>query len=197
MDPEVEAHVHESPKSMTIPLVILALLSVVGGFVGIPHVLGGANRFETFLEPVFSRFPHGGGEVVHHAYPLSVELGLMFLAVLVALSGIYIAYRLYVKEPEKPGELADKYPGLYQAVLNKYYVDEIYFSVIIIPLYRISLFLWEWFDTLIIDGIVNGIGKVFLGFGQLIRRLQTGFVQNYAFSLLLGVVLMLGYFLFG
>ena len=197
MDPDVEAQVHESPKTMTIPLIILAILSVGGGFVGIPHILGGGNRFERFLEPVFSRFaPIGGAKEGAHAFSSTVELGLMALAVAVALAGIYLAYRYYVKDTEKPKKLAETYADLYGIVYHKYYVDEIYHATIVMPLYRISLFLFEGFDVLFIDGIVNGVGKVLLGAGQGIRRLQTGFVQNYAFTLLLGAVVLVGYLLF-
>jgi NADH-quinone oxidoreductase subunit L len=197
MEPDVEAHAHESPKSMTVPLAILALFSVIGGYIGIPHVLGGLNRFERFLEPVFSG-SHGGGhvEVAHHA-PVALELGLMGLAVTIAVAGISLAYYLYVKNTDLPGKISEKYRSLYTVVYNKYFVDEIYHALVVYPVYRVSILLWEIFDVLVVDGIVNGVGQVLLGTGQAIRRLQTGIVQNYAFSLLLGALLLVGYMIFG
>ncbi len=196
MTPEIEAHVHESPKVMTIPLMILAVLSVVGGYVGIPPVLGGSNRFERFLEPVFEK----GAEIVpeaHVQFSHGLEVGLMVLAVAIAVAGIYIAYVLYLRKPELPEKVVERFPALYDVVYNKYYVDEIYHAIVVYPIYRFSIFLWEIFDVLVVDGIVNGVGKVLLGSGQAVRRLQTGIVQNYALSLLLGAVILIGYLIFG
>ncbi|RMG61321.1 MAG: NADH-quinone oxidoreductase subunit L [Deltaproteobacteria bacterium] len=196
LSPELKEHVHESPKVMTVPLMILAVLSVVGGFVGIPPILGGSNRFEHFLEPVFEK----GAELVPaapHHFSHSLELGLMVLAVLVAAAGIYLAYHFYMKKPELPGKVAEKYPVLYDVVANKYYVDEIYHAIVVYPVYRFSVFLWEVFDVLVVDGIVNGVGRVLLGTGQAVRRLQTGVVHTYAVSLLIGAVILVGYLIFG
>ncbi len=197
MEPQVEAQAHESPKSMTVPLAILAVFSVIGGYIGMPHVLGGSNRFERFLEPVFAGLSGGGhAEAAHHP-PVALELGLMGLAVAIAVGGIWVAYTLYVKNRDLPGKIADKYHALYHVVYNKYFVDEIYHALVVYPLYRGSVLLWEIFDVLVVDGIVNGVGQVLLGTGQAIRRLQTGMVQNYAFSLLLGALILVGYMIFG
>ncbi len=196
MEPAVEAKAHESPKSMTIPLSILAVFSIIGGYVGIPHVLGGSNRFERFLEPVFSGHSGGAHAAAAHNAPVVLEVGLMGLAVAIAVAGIFLAYYLYVKNTHLPGKISERYRGLYHVVYNKYFVDEIYHALVVYPVYRGSVLLWEIFDVLIVDGIVNGVGSVLLGTGQAIRRLQTGVVQNYAFSLLIGALILVAYMIF-
>ncbi|MEK6779122.1 MAG: NADH-quinone oxidoreductase subunit L [Candidatus Deferrimicrobiota bacterium] len=195
MEPQVEKHVHESPYSMTVPLMLLAVLSVVGGWVGIPAVLGGYNYFEAWLAPVFGHgaegaAAHGGG----HA-PVALELGLMAGSVAVALCGIGLAWYLYRVRTGKPKEIAEAMPGLYDVVLNKYYVDEIYDILIVRRIRDGSVWLWQAFDAMFIDGIVNGVAAVVRGAGDAVRRLQTGMVGNYAFSLLLGAVFIVGYIL--
>ena len=192
MDPEVEKHVHESPYSMTVPLMLLAVLSVGGGWIGIPEALGGHNYFEAWLAPVFGHgsggAAHGGG---HHS--LALEYLLMAGSVGVALFGIGLAWYLYRARPEVPKEIARKVPGLYDVVLNKYYVDEIYDAAIVRRIVNGSLWLWEAFDATFIDGIVNGVGSLVRGAGEWARRLQTGVVGNYALSLLLGAVILVGF----
>jgi NADH-quinone oxidoreductase subunit L len=195
MEPQVEKHVHESPYSMTVPLMLLAVLSVVGGWVGIPAVLGGYNYFEAWLAPVFGHgaegaAAHGGG----HA-PVALELGLMAGSVAVALCGIGLAWYLYRVRTEKPKEIAEAMPGLYDVVLNKYYVDEIYDILFVRRIRDGSVWLWQTFDAMFIDGIVNGVAAVVRGAGDAVRRLQTGMVGNYAFSLLLGAIFIVGYIL--
>jgi NADH-quinone oxidoreductase subunit L len=201
MDPHVEKQVHESPFSMTLPLMLLAVLSVIGGWIGIPAVLGGANRFEQWLAPVFhpgaAEAAHGAAAAAHEAahHPVVLELGLMAGSVAVALLGIGLAYYLYHVRPSRPGEIAASVPGLYNAVFNKYYVDEIYDVLFVRRIVNGSVWLWRVFDASFIDGIVNGIGTLVRGGGGAIRRLQTGVVGNYAFSLLLGAVFVVGYIL--
>jgi len=195
MEPGVEKHVHESPYAMTVPLMILALLSVAGGWIGIPEALGGHNYFEAWLAPVFGHgaegAAHGAAQgAVHHSAAL--EYLLMAGSVGVALCGIGLAWYLYRVRPEKPREIAEKVPGLYDVVLNKYYVDEIYDVAIVQRIVNGSVWLWEAFDDIFIDGIVNGVGELVRGAGGGLRRLQTGFVGNYAFSVLLGAVVLLG-----
>ena len=190
MDPAVEKHVHESPPSMTVPLMILAVLSVAGGWVGIPHVLGGHNYFEEWLAPVFAHPAGGAAGGAHHSAAL--EYLLMAGSVAVALCGIGLAWYLYRARTEKPKEIADRVPGLYGMVLHKYYVDEIYDAAIVRRIVSGSVWLWEAFDAAFIDGMVNGVGTLVRGAGGYFRRLQTGFVGNYAFSLLLGAVVILG-----
>jgi NADH-quinone oxidoreductase subunit L len=195
MDPEVEKHVHESPFSMTVPLMVLAVLSVIGGWVGIPAVLGGANHFEHWLAPVFhAGAAEGAAEaVVHH--PAALEYGLMGLSVAIALCGIGLAYYFYMVRTEKPREIAESVPGLYDVVYNKYYVDEIYDIFFVRKIVNGSVWLWNAFDAAFIDGIVNGIGSLVQGGSEKVRRVQTGVVGNYAFTFLVGAVLIVGYIL--
>jgi len=117
----------------------------------------------------------------------------MAASVGVALCGILLAWYLYRVHTEKPGEIADRVPGLYDLVLNKYYVDEIYDAAIVRRIVNGSIWLWEAFDVAFIDGIVNGIAALVKGAGARTRRLQSGVVGNYALSLLLGAVILVGF----
>ena len=192
---ESDEHLVESPASMTVPLIVLAALAVIGGWVGIPHVLKGGNHFEAWLEPVFADAEH----ILHHGgfHSASLEIGLMILSIAVALTGIYFAYTLYRRKTELPGKFVARFKGLHKLVYNKYYVDEIYQTFIINPLVKVSdVFCYKFFDVKIIDGSVNGFAVVFKGLGSLLRRMQTGFVQNYALMMSLGVVIIIGWLLF-
>jgi NADH-quinone oxidoreductase subunit L len=207
MDPEVERHVHESPWTMTLPLSLLAVLSVIGGWIGIPAVLGGSNRFEHWLAPVFHAAPaagvhgaeaaagaHGAAAGAHHS--ASLEIGLMALSVGIALCGIGLAYYLYRVRTEKPGEIAKRWPTLYDAVFHKYYVDELYEWAVVRRTVGCAVWLWQMLDSLFIDGSVNGVADLVRAAGDRMRRLQGGVVGGYAFSLLLGAILLVGYILY-
>lgn len=208
---EVQRHIHESPKSMTIPLMILAFLSVVGGYLGVPHALGGSNRFHQFLEPVMGlgsgkllqKAAHGGlghaEEGAHAAaqHPsLVAEYLLMGLSVAIALLGIYLAYVMYVKKRDLPKKLAEQFALLYRTLLNKWYVDELYGLVFIRPFHAVSNFFWKGIDVVVIDGFVNGVARI-VGWGSAgLRYIQTGQVQSYAVSVILGTVVLLIYYYF-
>jgi NADH-quinone oxidoreductase subunit L len=210
MDPEVEKHAHESPWTMTVPLTILAVLSLAGGWIGIPPVIGDyfgiPNYFEHWLAPVFHPVAmagahgaaaagvHGAEQVVHH--PASLEIGMMALSVAIALCGIGLAYFLYRVRTAKPTEIAAKWPKLYDVVYHKYYIDEFYEWAVIRRIVNLSTGLWQMFDTLFIDGIVNGAAVLVRGAGDRVRRLQGGVLGGYAFSLLAGAVLLVGYILY-
>ncbi len=182
-------HVHESPPLMTVPLMILAGLSTVGGLVGIPHLF---NIIEEYLHPVFahgSAAPEPQGE-------LGLELGLMLLSILVAVAGIYGASQIYLSKPQAADAWAVKLRPLYQLLRRKYYVDEIYETLFVKPIHWLSEnFLWKIFDVRIIDGFVNGTATVFSGLSRSLRYLHTGVVQNYALSIMLGLLAILGYLL--
>ena len=205
-------HVHESPASMTVPLWILAVLSVVGGWVGIPAALGGANHFHHWLAPVLdvaspaaihaaaelgsvgpaAAFAAGAaGEAVHHD---ALEYVLMFLSVAYALVGILAAYFLYLLKPDLPRAVAEKFRALYDLLLNKYYVDEIYQAVFVDTCLALATFLWAFWDVVVIDGLVNGTGYLVRTLGGGLRRLQTGRVQGYAVTIVFGAVVVLAYF---
>ena len=156
MDPGVEKHVHESPWTMTLPLSVLAVLSVVGGWIGIPAVLGDAVGVPNLLERWLA--PPAAGAAPHHSAGL--EIGLMALSVGIALCGIWLAHRLYRVRPETPGEIAKRWPALYDAVRNKYYVDEFYEWAVVRRVVRGADWLWQMFDARFIDGIVNGVADL-------------------------------------
>jgi NADH-quinone oxidoreductase subunit L len=187
VDHDVLHHVHESPPTMTIPLSILAVLSAVGGLVWIPLVHGG-DVFYRFLSPSITPVVKHGG---HHA--MSFELGLMLFSVCVAIAGIYTAYKFYILQPDLPSKMAEKYPGAYDYIFNKYYVDELYDATVVEPIKNGSNFLWTEVDVKVVDGAVNGSAGVVAWLSAHLRKLETGFVQNYALAILLGVVLIAGY----
>jgi len=187
-----DKHPHESPKTMTVPLIVLALLSIVGGFVGVPASLGGGNAIEHWLEPVFERanlvmsLPSHGVE--------TIEYVLMALSVGVGVGGILLARLWYLKKQEMPQQLSTRVPGLYKLLLNKYFVDEAYDAAVVTPIQKSSeTLLWKIVDVGIIDGLVNGLAKLFGSVSKVIRMGQTGAAQNYMFVFLLGVVVILGW----
>jgi len=187
MDHEVEHHVHESPKIMTVPLLILAFFSLTIGWLGLPVVEHG-NRFAEFLAPVFPQVSHGEAEGGH-----GLEIGLMIFSVLVAVAGIILAWVLYVKYTNIPNRIAEKYRGVYTLLLNKYRVDEVYNYLFVDGLvHKLAKFLYGVGDVKIVDGAVNGVARLIGRTSEQGRKLQTGFVQEYAFSMVLGFVALIG-----
>lgn len=179
---------------MAIALVVLAIGSVVAGFIGIPHALGGHNNIEGFLDPVFHAGPPAEPAAPAHANT-ATELALMGLSIAVAAAGIMLAMAMYLRQPGRADALAARFGGWYRTLLNKYYVDEIYDGVIVQPIKRLSIGLWRGFDAVLIDGTVNGVGYIVRGWSAVLRRLQTGSVRAYAMSLFVGVVTIVGYYL--
>ena len=256
VDHEVEHHIHESPKTMTVPLMILAVLSVIGGWIGWPAAFGGSERFQKFLNPVthdrspaFSRttllrkVPDGAGrniveernsslspEVMRERYEQRQreveeqsrpgEYSLMLASVMIALGGIWLAYQLYIKNPATPGKLAASWPWLYRIVYRKYYVDEIYDAMFVNRAKDLGTALgvfdarvvdglgvdgagWLtcftsdvsiWWDKWIVDGLVNFAGRVVQILSYPVRMLQTGLFSSYALLIVLGVIILLGYY---
>lgn len=195
-------HLHECPWVITVPLVVLAFLSVVGGWIGVPpvigHVLGNMpNYFGNFLEPVFAYSTHyteaSGAHGVHN---IALEWGLMGVSVLIACGGIALAWALYIVNPGFPAKVVAAFPVLHRAVYNKWYVDEIYDFAFVNPTKSFGNFLWKGFDVVVVDGIVNGVAASVRGFSGIFRHVQTGMVHNYAMSMALGVVVIVGVFLF-
>src|SRR5213592_5015868 len=183
---EAEHHLHESPPSMIIPLVVLAALSAVGGLVGQPMQEGG-HLFERWMRPVFEG---AGGEA---ATPLSprTEWTLIALSVAAAALGIYGAYRTYLVEPGLAARLRERLRAFHQAVLHKYWIDELYDALVVAPVYHLSQRLWRFWDERIVDGMVNGVAYTFEGVSALLRLFQTGFVGTYALFFTLGVLVIL------
>jgi NADH-quinone oxidoreductase subunit L len=185
VDPHV--HPHESPPVMTIPLMILAVLSVVGGFVGFP-IIEGAHVFREFLAPSITPVAHTGG---HHA--VSFEVFMMIFSMAVAAVGIYTAYKFYLVKPDLPTAMANRFPVIYEYIYNKYFVDELYDATVVEPIKAGSDFLWLGVDDKVVDGAVNGSASVVAWLSAHLRKLETGFVQNYAVAILVGVVIITGY----
>jgi NADH-quinone oxidoreductase subunit L len=185
-------HVHDAPKSMLIPLWALGILSVIGGWIGIPASLGGGETFDRFLEPVFENAQAKLPSMFF--MNASTEYMLMAVSVLLAAGGVYLGYTAYLKRPELSAKFRAKAGDLYDVLLNKYYIDEIYRAVIVKPVNYVSeRYLWHGFDETVIDGSVNGTGKTVRFAGKMLRRLQTGFVQNYALAFVIGIIVMVGY----
>ena len=216
--------IHDAPPSMAIPLIVLAVGSIVAGYVGVPHALGGSNRIESFLEPSFEvaesarRTQTLGAEAApaapegvraaslerqepsHEAggeHGTSEELMLMAVSSGIAIAGILIAAYFWVRNRPAADAMSRRLHGVYNLLLHKYYVDEIYDAAIVQPIKIVSTVgLWRSVDAGLIDGAVNGVGQTVRGGGSGLRRAQTGSVRTYAAALFLGVVLILGWYLF-
>jgi NADH-quinone oxidoreductase subunit L len=197
--PKAKDHLHESPMVIVFPLIVLAFLSVVGGYIGMPKVLGMLpNYFEHFLAPVFEfseEFVKNHGHATAH-HSIALEFGLMGLSVLIAIIGISIAFVLYVKDTSIPAKFTSAFPALHRAVFNKWYIDELYDFLFVNPCKAFGNFLWKGFDVVVIDGIVDGTAYVVKGFSGALRHVQSGYVHNYAFSMVLGVVVILAVYIF-
>lgn len=178
--------VHESSRVMTIPLVLLAILSTVGGFIGIPHVFAdGMDRFGGFLAPVFSGLPEAP------VPSSSVELALMVVTLLLAAAGIWGAYTVYIRGNPVFDRLVPR--ALYTLSLNKFYVDEIYDTLIVGPLRKIAWGFWRIVDNAVIDGGLTLAALTVRGVGSVIRYTQTGVVQNYALIMVVGALVVFAY----
>ena len=185
-------HPHEAPPTMAIPLVVLAVLSVVGGLVGIPPALGDGNAIEHWLGPVFVQANNKLGVVAHDVE--FIEYVLMVLSVAVALAGIVLARLWYLKEKEVPESLAMRFQRWYKFLLNKYYVDEVYDAAIVTPTMKVSeKLLWRGVDVGIIDWSVNALPRMIAWLSKSVRVVQTGVAQNYVFVFILGVVAIIGW----
>ncbi|MCH7954460.1 MAG: NADH-quinone oxidoreductase subunit L [Candidatus Marinimicrobia bacterium] len=183
---------HESPNKMTLPLIILALLSVIGGYVGVPALLGGENRIHHYLEANLAKLPD---DFTTHQSHL-MEFTLMGTAVVIAMAGIFLAYVFYVKRKELPDLLAAKFKRAYNLSFNKFYVDELYDYLFVQRLITISKWLWNIFDVRLVDGLVNGAGQLIMVSGRRLKKVQSGLVSGYALSLFLGSLMMIGYYFF-
>jgi NADH-quinone oxidoreductase subunit L len=209
-DHHTQEHLHESPATMTVPLMILAALALTAGLLGIPPALGGSNLFEQWLEPVI-----GGGHgahAAHHTEPM--EYVLMVVSVLVATGGILVARAMYKTKSISPEIVSNLAGGaLHRVVYNKYYVDELYEIVFINGLLaltrvcalfdrlvidgivnltatvtKLAAFAYGLFDKYVVDGAVNGVGAVTSFLGGRARRLQTGGINAYLYVIVIAVV---------
>jgi NADH-quinone oxidoreductase subunit L len=213
MDEHTKHHIHESPKRVVYPLFALAILSVIGGYVGLPGWTGVSSGFERFLEPVL-RLPVGREVTAVHMG--GQELLFTGLSVLVAGLGIFIAYRLYVVNPEIPERIASRFRRVYSLVYHKYYVDELYDALFVnraknlgnacyfvdsnfvdgavngtAATTRGTATVSRLFDKYVVDGLVNFVGWINMALNRLATSLQTGLVQRYALGAILGILVFI------
>jgi len=198
LSPEAEHHVHESGSKMTTPLLILALFSIVAGDVSWPKVFGGSEAFDRFLDPVFqtsSDFLRASGQ---ESGVQGFSAGaLMIFALCFAAVAILAAWWLYLKKTSLPHRVAQRFNGLYQLLVHKYYVDEFYNWLLVRPIKVGSeKILWQRVDAEVIDGFgVNGTGERVAGVGGILRRIQSGNIRSYAAWIMLGATVWLAYVL--
>jgi len=188
---EHEVHVHESPRNMLVPLVILAVLSVIGGWQAAPALWGGVNHFEHFLEPVFSSAAAVDEQMPSPKVPeaASLELMLMLVAIGAVAIGLYIAWRMYIQRTGMPEKLAESLKAPYRLLSGKYFVDELYAAAIVRPLVWISRnVLWHVVDEQMIDGAVNGVADVSRHTGNTVRQTESGNTRSYAAWIVVGAI---------
>jgi len=190
VDPEKWSQLHEMPAVMTVPLVILAVLSVIGGWVGMPGEWLWGDAIGHYLAPALA------APSVHQGHPTATVMFLMVVTTSVALGGIASAWLLYVRLPDLPGRIATVAQGIYNVLWNKYWIDQVYETLFLGPYRTASRFLWQGVDSAVIDGIVNGVGRGVSASALSWRRLQTGNVQNYALGMVVGAVGILSYYWF-
>lgn len=187
-----DVHPHESPRLMAWPLVILAVPAALIGFVGVPPDQG---LFHRFLGPVFEPAAERAASVVEITPGFTQSTLLtMLISTLVAAGGIYLAFLFYYQPSPLPGILARSVPGLYNALLNRWYFDELY-QKLFVDGGKALAYSFRSFDRNVIDGIVNGVASLVSASGGRLRRMQTGLVQSYAFAIGLGVIGLVGYLL--
>ncbi len=188
--------VHESPWIMTVPLILLAILSIIGGWVGVPAAMGGHNEIEEFLAPVFTSGAHE--EVVNTVASHGLELGLAATSVFAGVLGFGFAYLWYFKKPGSAAAYAKKAPGLYRLVENKFSIDELYNAAIITPLLMFTRLI---LGGLIDSGLVNGSGALAgattRGLSSITRRMQSGNIRSYAGWLAFGAAAVMVLMIFG
>ena len=188
VEPDKMHHLHESPPVMTIPLIVLAVLSAIGGYVGLPEGLLWGDAFAKFLSPVVGNF-----KPAVEASPAMLSL----VATSLGMLGILLAYIFYLRMPGLPMILAWRLKGLYELLLEKYRIDELYNLLITRPLFFISDYILNrGIDQTLIDGTANGAGLAVESSGEVARRAEDGNVQHYAFVYLLGVIAIVGYYLY-
>ena len=204
---------HDAPPAMALALIVLAIGSIAAGYIGIPHALGGHNVLHAWLEPAFEARPEAdaaagagvatpaergaeaAGETLS-AEETALELTLMGVSSAIAFLGIGIAAFIWLKRRDLAASLARSFAPVHRLLLNKYYVDEIYDATIVQPIHVVSREgLWRGFDVNVVDGAVNGTASIVSAAAAGLRRLQTGSVRAYAGSIFIGVIVVLGYYL--
>jgi NADH-quinone oxidoreductase subunit L len=190
-----DSHLHDAPPAMAFALIVLAVGSVLAGYIGVPHVLGGHNQLAAWLAPSFqaTALPE---EAEIPAGEAALEFTLMGVSSAIAIGGILLAAFIWLKRRSIADALALRFGGLHRLLLNKYYVDEVYDATVVRPIHVASReALWRGFDVRVVDGAVNGTAAIVSAGSSVLRRLQTGSVRAYASSMFVGVVVILGYYL--
>jgi NADH-quinone oxidoreductase subunit L len=203
-------HPHDAPGPMALALIVLAIGSVLAGYIGIPHALGGHNALAAWLEPSFEAHVAGAEGVATPteepgaAVPTAedahdetrLEVTLMVVSSLIGIGGIVLAWFLWLKRRDIVDGLARSFAPVHRLLLNKYYVDEVYDAAVVHPVQVASREgLWRGFDVKVIDGAVNGTASLVDAGAWVLRRMQTGSVRSYAGGVFVGVVVILGYYL--
>jgi NADH-quinone oxidoreductase subunit L len=187
-------HAHEAPALMRIPLVLLAAGSIVAGFAGVPHFLGGSNRIESWITPATAAgyYDHSV-EAAVHGHAASAEWAATLVAIAVAVAGGLLGFVLYARRPQLATGIAARLPWLKRLLEGKYYVDELYDAVVVRPLGALSdRVLWRGIDVRIIDGLVNLVAGLTKAASWLFFRMfQSGYVQTYVLFVVLGVTALL------
>ncbi len=188
---EQEHHLHESPASMTVPLMILAVLSAIGGFMNIPHALGGGESLSHFMAPLFELSKQVNPDLFEGHLDHSTEYILMGISVGAAVLSILFAYNLFISKNTVPA--ADKdVKGFAKVLQNKYYVDELYEAVFVNPMRKLSNLLYS-FGEFLIDLVVNGTGRLVQFSAGRLRLLQSGETGFYVFAMVIGIVVILAW----
>jgi NADH-quinone oxidoreductase subunit L len=217
---ELEGHIHESPKSMTVPLAILAFFSIVSGWLALPALWGEESPFEKFLEPSLRGVEVDTGAITFTRHSLLTEFGLIAASIAFVGLGFYLAYKFYIENPKLHTQLAASWPRLHKLLLHKYYVDEIYDALFVNRTKDLSTaFGWfdgqiidglgvdgagwltrvfsrisMWWDKWIVDGLVNFVGWFPNFLSMPVRMFQTGIFSTYAVFILIGLAILLGYY---
>ncbi|HED08903.1 MAG TPA: NADH-quinone oxidoreductase subunit L [Ignavibacteria bacterium] len=192
-----DKHPHESSKVMTVPLIALAVLATIGGFIGIPALFAGegGNKFGQWFEPVFKNAE--AKLATYQTYSHSLEFTLMTISVLLAITGILIARGIYLKNPAYADKIKNRFNGVYKILWNKYFVDEFYDRIIVMPIYRFSeSVLWKITDAKIIDGVVNNTASLINSISAKIRKFENGVAQFYALIMAVGIAIALFWIIF-
>ena len=189
---EQRQHLHESPASMTLPLVILAILAAVGGFMGAPMFTGGHHYLAEYLAPIFTYSRRILPAAFSTEPDKNTELILMGLSVAAGLLGIILAYVQYVARAQRPAEDDAQRSTPESLVYHKYYIDELYNNLFTRPIMALSSGLYRFVENGVINPVVGVFGRAVNGGGQLLRNVQTGAVETYLILMVIGIVLILG-----
>jgi len=217
---EMEGHIHESPKTMTVPLWILMFFTIVSGWLALPVLWGEESPFQPFLEPPLRGVETDTGRIVFARHGLQVEIALMGASAVFAGLGLYLAHKLYIENPKLHGQIAASWPRLHKLLARKYYVDEIYDALFVNRtkdlstalsvfdsrvidglgvdgagwLMRVLSRIFMWWDKWIVDGLVNLLGWFPRFLSMPVRMFQTGVFSTYAVFILIGLAILLGYY---